>query len=240
MLNVEEEKRICELKALCKELKIQAPIDIYISLKVEKNNKVLFDDIQRGHSWTRNYYTLVFGSITSCNSTPSIEYGAGHMTFKFEGGTVNSNGVYNVGVITGNTTTNGGIIMTSLGSDGGIIVGTGTTAFNIDNYKLESKVDHGNGSGQLAYQPMVKTGNVPTYNSGTKTWSVDITRVFNNNSGATIVIGETGLICYISGFYVNNSRYLIERSVLSPTVSVLDGAQLTVTYTFSSDFSAID
>jgi len=233
MLNVEEEKRICELKALCKELKIQAPIDIYISLKVEKNNKVLFDDVQRGHSWTRNYYTLIFGSITTCNSTATSTYGAGHMTLRRNNGVISVSGDFNVGVT-------GGIIDLGSSSNAGIIVGTGTTAFDIDNYKLESKVNHGNGSGQLAYQPMVKTGNVPTYNSGTKTWSVDITRVFNNNSGATIVIGETGLLSIISSFSIYGASYLIERSVLSPTVSVLDGAQLTVTYTFSSDFSAID
>ncbi len=237
MLNVEEEKRICELKALCKELKIQAPIDIYISLKVEKNNKVLFDDVQRGHSWTRNYYTLIFSSITTCSSTATSKYGAGHMTFRRDDGDISVSGAYNVGVYS--STANGGIIDVTSSSTAGIIVGTGTTAFDIDNYNLESKVVHGNGSGQLAYQPMVKTGNVPTYNSETKTWSVDITRVFNNNSGATIVIGETGLFCRITGFNVSD-YFLIERSVLSPTVSVLDGAQLTVTYTFSSDFSAID
>lgn len=240
MLNVEEEKRIRELKALCKELKIQAPIDIYISLKVEKNNKVLFDDVQRGHSWTRNYYTLIFGSITTCTSTATSTYAAGHMTFRRDDGAISVSGAYNVGVYFSNTTGDGGIIAVVPTSTAGIIVGTGTTAFNIDNYKLESKVNHGNGSGQLAYQPMVKTSNVPTYNSGTKTWSVDITRVFNNNSGATIVIGETGLLSKITSFSVLGDGYLIERSVLSPTVSVLDGAQLTVTYTFSSDFSAID
>jgi hypothetical protein len=33
---------------------------------------------------------------------------------------------------------------------------------------------------------------------------------------------------------------MIERSVLSPTVNVPNGAQLTVTYSISLDFTAID
>jgi hypothetical protein len=84
------------------------------------------------------------------------------------------------------------------------------------------------------------TAPVNVYTSGTKTWENTIIRIFNNNSGGVIVIKEAGL--YWSGYLFDTSigYHMHERSVLSPTVAVANGAQLTVTYAISMDFSAID
>jgi hypothetical protein len=80
---------------------------------------------------------------------------------------------------------------------------------------------------------------VPTYD--TKVWTTVHSRVLNNNSGGSITIKETGLVWSGYAFEASASTfYLVERSVLSPTVDVAAGAQLTVTYTISSSFAAID
>lgn len=124
--------------------------------------------------------------------------------------------------------------------DQGIVVGTGDTAFDGNQSNLISLISEGTSSGKLSYQ--AQTAPTTTYASGTKTWTATQTRKMNNNSGASIIVKESGLMNGYYTFYRNAATigFLVERSVLSPTVTVPDGAQLTVTYTISMDFSAID
>jgi hypothetical protein len=58
----------------------------------------------------------------------------------------------------------------------------------------------------------------------------------------SITVKEVGLAGVVAMFTSaqTNDYMLMERSVLSPTVPVPNGAQLTVTYSISMDFSAID
>jgi hypothetical protein len=58
----------------------------------------------------------------------------------------------------------------------------------------------------------------------------------NNNSGGNITVKEIGL-CPNGGW---GDFFLLERSLLSPTVTVPNGAQLTATYEIIMDFSSID
>ena len=95
-----------------------------------------------------------------------------------------------------------------------------------------AKIAHGNASGQFAYNAM--SAPVATYNGGAKTWSSAPTRIFNNNSGGSITVGEVGLM-WNGTCFGSTTHYLFERSVLSPTVAVANGAQLTVTYTITMD-----
>lgn len=111
----------------------------------------------------------------------------------------------------------------------GLRVGTGTNAVTPTDYELQSKIAHGSGGGQMVY-------GAQTYEAvevvGT-TSRFRITRVFTNNSGASITVREIG------GALGERDSGAIERFVLyirdvlvSPS-TVPDGASLTVRYRFS-------
>jgi hypothetical protein len=211
MLDPKEEAKFAELKSKCRELKVPAPPEIMIGLQVHEGGVLTFDDVQRGHSWTRNIWNLWGKGMIGATAIGST-YAAGSLATKTQDGTV-STGMFS--------------------NWNQIVVGTGDTAYSIENFAMAGKIDNGNGAGQLLYSTLVPITPV-VYDSGTHIWKQTFTQIFNNNSGSSITVKETGLHDY------NLYGILIERSVLSPTVAVANGAQLTVTYSISMDFSAID
>jgi hypothetical protein len=102
----------------------------------------------------------------------------------------------------------------------GILVGIGTNPVAIDDYKLQSKISHGTGSGQLQYGS-VSVGTVAIIGSSAQ---FTIARTFTNNSGADITVNEVGLVWDWSGKY-----FLLDRSLL--TFTIPNGESRTVTYT---------
>jgi len=219
MLDPKEEAKFDELKGMFRDLKLPPPPEIFINFQVHKDGKLIFDDKQRGHSWTRNFYNYkcLVGTNAALTNTG---FGAGHMSSK------NTSGSYDAGLsaIAGAITTGG------IGVTRGIVVGTSDTAFNIDQYVLGALINHGTGAGQLTYQASAFDSKAYAL----KVWTATSKRIMNNNSCGDITVKEIGLYSDSGGFF------LIERSVLSPTVTVPDGAQLTVTYEISMDFSSID
>jgi hypothetical protein len=199
-----------------------------IGLKVHDRNGVLtFDDKQRGHSWTRNFWNAIFTFAGHGNTgtpwTSTSVLGAGYISWK------RVNDYWYDSVSAGNF---GVCYGTIASSDYGIVVGTSDTAFSVEQTKLVAQILEGIGSGQFSHQ--AEPAGVLEYTSGTKTWKVTRSRIFNNNSGASITVKEVGL------YGVAWDPCMHERSVLDPTVAVANGAQLTVTYEISMDFSAID
>lgn len=239
MLNPIEEAKHAKLREMCRELRVPPPPEIYIGLKVvDRNGALVFDDKQRGHSWTRNYWNYMFSLGSDSVGDNTSTFGAGYMTGKQLAGPGTVRG-YNNCVCTrcrGYVTS----YDPAYCFYNAIVVGTGDTAFSVNDWAMAALVENGSGSGQLVYNNQTRTG--PTYTSGTKTWSFAHTRIFNNNSGGSITIKEVGLNAYIGIAIFNNASgtWLLERSLLDPTVEVAKGAQLTVTYTISQDFSAID
>jgi len=230
MLNEIEEAKFRELKDKCRELKVPAPPEIMIGLQVrDKDGVLIFDDVQRGHSWTRNFWNFLF-----CNTTvptaAGASFAAGYMTHKSPAGSVAVSYLNHV-----NDRFTG--LFAGLVSDAtyGIVVGTDATAFSVEQYDLVAKIAQGTGAGQFSHAAGVVDAGV--YTAGTKTWKTTQYRIFNNNSGGSVTVAEVGMIANASGTVV---PFLFERSVLSPTVAVANGAQLTVTYEISMDFSAID
>ena len=213
MLDAAEEARFAELKEMCRELKVPAPPEIMIGLQVHEGGVLTFDDIQRGHSWTRNYWNALF-----------IDFGAGPFW---------SNGTWGAGYLTIKSTSDSSY-NNVLPNAATISIGTGDTAFSVEQYNLAAPIVSGTGSGQMSY--VTQAAATAAYTSGTKTWKTTMFRVFNNNSGSSITVKETGLF----GDQGGGRPSIWERSVLSPTVAVANGAQLTVTYAISMDFSAID
>lgn len=248
MLNPIEEAKFAKLRVLAVELGVPSPPEIMIGLKVhDKNGTLVFDDIQRGHSWTRNFYNMLFASSCDVIGDGANNFGAGYMSGKRTDATLGYSASYST--VRANTSGDGSVAVlgAGLGNNStdatfGVVVGTDNTAFSAEQYGLIAIIASGNGAGQFAYNTMAAP--VASYTAGTKTWKNTVVRIFNNNSGGSITVKEVGLIFSWLMFTNTGSspskKYLMERSVLSPTVAVANGAQLTVTYEVSMDFSAID
>jgi hypothetical protein len=234
-----EEARHAELKKMCAELKVPAPPEIFIRFQVhDKDGKLVFDDRQRGHSWTRNFYNTLLAFIAQYGGTATDNFGAGYVTAKQTGGAVSYTeravylGDYEI--------LNHGITEAAATGNFGVKVGTSDTAFSPEQYALGAAITNGVGAGQLAHIAMGKT--LANYDNtpGAEKWIATSIRVFNNNSGSLITIKETALYWHGTVFQGALLNWMWERSVLSPAVDVPNGAQLTVTYEISMDFSAID
>ncbi len=82
------------------------------------------------------------------------------------------------------------------------------------------------------------------YNSGTKTWTRRIGRLFTNNTGSNVTVNEIGLIHYYTlGTW---ESYLFERSVLdgasgrpSP-ITMANGQTILAQYIFTRNYSTVD
>jgi len=109
----------------------------------------------------------------------------------------------------------------------GIVVGSGSTAVTFSDYKLETIIGSGSGSGQLTYNASVwQAMTTPTDSSS---WQV--TRTFTNNSGSTITVREVGIYME-SGLQAGGSiNFCGARDVLAEAVEVEALHVLTVTYT---------
>ena len=220
MLDQKEEAKFDELKGMFRDLKLPPPPEIFIGLQVHKDGELIFDDKQRGHSWTRNFYN--YKCLIGTNATiANTGFGAGHMSDKNIFGNYNGN----LALLRGALATGGAETIN------GIVVGTSDTAFNIEQYALGALIANGTGAGQFTYQ--ASAFNSKAYAS--KIWTSTCKRIMNNNSGGDITVKEVGLYPQYNGVI-----FLMERSVLAPTVLVPNAAQLTVTYEISMDFSAID
>lgn len=192
---------------------------LHLHLKVEKDGEVIFDSYQIGHSWTKNAYNfynlqMLYGTTTSnlyMRSTNGTMYNASNfITFYYQqyGGF----GYYNSAV---NDVTCG------------IVLGSDDTAFHIDDYRLYVPILSGNTSGTLYAQ--AQGAPVQSFSgSPDNTENILYSRVFNNNSGGTITVKEVGL-------YTRANIYAcFSRDVLESAVNVLDGAQLTVTVSITT------
>ena len=105
----------------------------------------------------------------------------------------------------------------------GPVVGSGTTAVTIDDYKLDTKIAHGTGSGQLSHGAV--SFNAPQTSGQSRYF--EVVRAFTNNSGDTVTVREIGL-------HMNNEPssyfYLCLRDVLGSAIDVENTKVLTVTY----------
>ena len=165
--------------------------------------------------WMGRYGETVYGTVkkgdgTNCNVHGSIyhsgAYGHRTLTFSIKAG----------------------------GEDDsfGIVVGSGDEPFDKDDYCLSSKISNGTGSGQLVYGAVT----IEDINISDTEASFRVSRAFTNNSGADVVVKEIGIVgyCYHKDdpTVYTNCKFLFLRDVLSTPVTIVDGARLTVRYTF--------
>lgn len=203
-----------ELERLSMKLGIPLPPTVRIKLESTLNGKLISRYEDRSHTYNRNYWNIAFIANSAFVSTGAI-FGAGYLSSKIREGTiVNFSQWPAIGYAN---------------SDGtGIVVGTGNAEESFEGYVLATQVLQGATSGKLTH--LAQNPTTVTYTSGTKTWAATLTRVFNNNSGASIVIAEAGIF--------SSNSLMLSRDVLGSTIIVANGGQLTVTYTISRVFPA--
>jgi hypothetical protein len=201
---------------------------LHIHTKVEKGGVILSEKHQVGHSWVRNAYNAY--NLMMLDSLPTTYLFMRSIDGSFLTSYMPIRNYY-YGFV------GGGYYCNTNTEVYGIILGTGTTAFDLDDYRLDAIITSGNTTGKLYYQAQVAP--VTTY-SGDPDFTENILhkRVFNNNSGATITVNEVGLAFYISK---DPYYYLMSRDVLDVPAVVLNGAQLTVTVSITTkDFATTD
>lgn len=235
MKKIERERLMKQMDEMAKTLGIPPLPRLHLGFLVEKNGRILHEHDEIGHSWTRNAWNFLFGVMTSCSGSGSSGFGAGYMTGKQSSGTIDYYEIKGSGVEDGT-----GCRATAAG-DGkmGIVLGTDDTVFDADQTTLAGPILNGETPGTMSYNPM--TWPTLSYDAGTYTWTADHQRIYNNNSGDSIIVKEVGLIfrACVFGNYLTR-YYLFARDVLASPVTVVNGAQLTVTYSISMNFSAID
>ena len=108
----------------------------------------------------------------------------------------------------------------------GLVVGTGTNAVVITDTKLQTRVAHGTGSGQLQYGASVV--NLPSATS-TVTQMI-LTRPFTNASGGTVTVTEIGIYADMGDAVstTNNRVVCIVRDL--STIALSNGDVLTLNY----------
>jgi len=217
---MKNEEDYLELERLSRKLGIPVPMTrLRIESKIDNNIIGLYDE--RSHSPVRNFYNAIFGIITNYTPTGST-YGAGYLTSKDINNTNRNRGFNTSYSIIGGLNT----------STYGIIVGGSSTAESFEQYNLGTMIINGTSTNQLLYATQSNT--TVQYTSGTKTWDATLTRIMNNNSPSTITVTES---C-INDWNSNNGLLMSCRDVISPSIDVLVGGQLTVTYTISLAYPA--
>ena len=110
----------------------------------------------------------------------------------------------------------------------GVQIGLASTPVDIANFGLSNRIIHGSGADEFFYYGTI----VDNWLSNTTTNQFDVIGMFENQSGATVDILETGLATTNSGSTVMNG-YMLARHALAAAVSVPDGDCAKVTYRFS-------
>lgn len=106
----------------------------------------------------------------------------------------------------------------------GISVGSGNTAFNIEDSSLDSHIPHGNGAGELEYS----ANTVSRIENGLKT---EISRTFVNNSGSAIDVNEMA-ISIEQDSNSSTNPWMIIRDVFDNPLTIADGEGLSITATW--------
>ena len=109
----------------------------------------------------------------------------------------------------------------------GIVIGTGAAAVTISDYALATQIAHGAGVGQMSHAAQTNPADVTTSDPDV---TFAMSRVFTNNSGAAIVIRETGIYALQQTSDPGDFSFCVIRDTPA-ALSVANGATATVTYT---------
>ena len=127
--------------------------------------------------------------------------------------------------------------LAAAGDDGkGILIGDSAVAFDFNQWFLENQVPDGTGAGQMSH--IESNASNLTWSAGTRKWTSEMIRFFNNNSGGGITVRETVLVTEM-GFWLpggsdGQENVMMARDVIGAPPAVGDGGQLKVTYNLVS------
>ncbi|OYT26596.1 MAG: hypothetical protein B6U97_03495 [Candidatus Altiarchaeales archaeon ex4484_96] len=197
-------------------------IEAIVNLRVEKDGKILEERTFYSESFLRNFIAWLRACFRNRHGSPTTDEAitdvSGASDTIFHAGSANA---WDIGACNG-----------LAGEDDiGIVVGTGTASVSPNDYDLASKITHGTGAGQLLYGDTDFQAEVEVEGNYSKFW---MSRLFTNNSGDTININEIGIYMVVKNSAGTQKTMLICRDVLASSVSVPDGAALTVRYTIKA------
>ena len=221
-LEARPEADYLELERLSIKLGIPVP-QVHLTVEVRKDGKLISSTRQRSRTWNRNFWNYILCQLTSAPGV-ATDFGAGYLSIKRTTGAV--------GAIAG-TLFNFNCAGLINNSTYGIQVGIGTGAESFEGYVLGTLCAHGSGANQLVYS--AHSVLVQSYDAPSKTWTITIKRIFNNNSAADIVIAETALVFNMPN---QGTQCMLNRDLLGATQTVAIGAQLTVSYGVTLTFPA--
>lgn len=119
-------------------------------------------------------------------------------------------------------------IASGVGTTYGIRVGTGSTLITADDYTVEGKIAHGVGAGQLNHAETVGTATVSVIGN---TASTSFSRVFTNNSGGAITIGNYGLVSRnFSGYIGDENRRMLIIKKLTGSILLNNGESVSIAH----------
>lgn len=197
----------------------------------DDGNEIWYKDGE-AHSFNRNIHNIAATQILDLGSTDSSggsdsTAGASSLRLIDVTGTTlaDQDNPYNIG--SGNLVGQG--YNGPVGdSTHGIVVGTGTSGFTFEDFQLGTAIISGSAAGELGYSSAEPT--VVTFASSR--FSADYARFFNNNTTATITVGEIGMVSQM--ITPSQAEVMVCRDALSTTLPIPSGGQLKVTYTFTS------
>ena len=125
------------------------------------------------------------------------------------------------------TANSAGFDITAARNDGthGIVIGTGSTAVDVGDTALVTAIAAGSGAGQIIHQTSAFSES--SINVGSSTADFSAYRNFNNNSGGSITVQETGIVSKAIGA---SWYFLLVRDVPA-SLAVPDGGGCYVKYT---------
>ena len=221
------EAKYQQLERLGADLGVPVPRTLLQLEAFDGNGNLIHAHRQRSHSWNRNFYNWMMSQMATLN-LDSGTFGPSNLNLKDTAGTTQTTTMAFVINCNVSDATRG--LRGESGDDNhGIIVGSGTLAENFEHYSLQSKITNGTGPGQLSYieqEPYARS-----YDPVSKTYSSAMARFFNNNSGASVSINETGLVVRDIKVQTASLRVMVCRDVLVSTITLPDTGQLKVTYT---------
>ena len=187
------------------------------------------------HSFVRNFFNLQVMSAM-CFAAPNGTVGDADLSLARKGGVVvNQTTKMPVIAVRGNVVTDGYIA--AAGDDTvGIIIGTSATVFSFDDNDLVTQILDGVGAGQMSH--IESNLGVLTWSVGTRKFTNELIRFFNNNSGGPITVRESGIVTeagfWLSGGSDSTEDLLMARDVIGSPPAVADTGQLKVTYNLVS------
>jgi len=199
-------------------LKLHNNIDIRLTITIkDKDGKIIKYHKQHSHSFVANFLNSLaesFAQVTISNNNNifSCVLTNGSSDYVWSNFSVNGPN--------GNDTY-------------GIVIGTGTKTPTPSDFKLGNQITNGTGNGQMVYNAMSFNPSSGTVTISGNTSYIQITRTFQNQSGASITVTETGIIGQMYDISGAIQYALMIHDLLSSSITVPNLSILQITYTIS-------